>query len=570
MSSIDQKNLLAFGIDLGTTNSAIAVVGNGNKPDIISVDGQSTMPSCVMWNGGNNFVVGSEAFKHRDRPNVCYSVKRLMGTDKKVKLIYDGIEREFAPWEMSREILKALVEKAKVGLYKDINDVVISVPAYFSDKQISDTLKAGKAAGLNVLSLIKEPTAACLLYNQQFESSGSKTVLVYDLGGGTFDISVVMISNTGNTNSEIAALYDLVSVESKTLFSVLKVSGDPRLGGDDVDSELLSRILDNLAKQNINKGDITRGMRERLLLRAEYAKKKGIAAYMETMTFNNKTAEFTLNPSDFYVAFDSVYNKTKRLLDNVLSDSALFKIDQIITIGGSTKSEYIRSKLQNDFPGVSINFGLNPDESVALGAAIQAKRLKFGDDTVNVLDCLPMDIGVISEDFVDPILKAGMQIPCTVSRTFLTQEKGQNQVELLFYQGNSRYSEECEFLGSLKLDNTALTDTSHSRVLVELSIDSNGLLVVKSAAGNSGLQRRELVNLLGKTSVDTPKITADKRVIRWKSFANRLEPDKKEELLCLLDLYIDGLVNESDVVSFIRDNKPTVEVSTDFKVRYDD
>lgn len=544
----------AFGIDLGTTNSCIAVIGNGNKPEIVRLEAQITMPSCVMWKGGENFVVGSEAYKRRGETNVIYSVKRLMGSSEKIKLIYEGKTEYFEPWKISCEIIKALVSKAKLGIYKDITDVVITVPAYFTNTQIEDTKRAGQEAGLHILNIMKEPTAAALLYNQEFNLIEAKRVLLYDLGGGTFDASLVLISP--EKDSDLDDVYDLSMGQDKTLFSVLKVLGDTKLGGDDVDNVLAQIMTTRLLGQGINQGDISNLDREKILLKAENFKKMGVGSYRETIKLNGKQAELIVTRDDFVKAFDLVYKKTKILLDKIVTDPVVGgKIDQIITVGGSTKSELIQQNLKQDYPQITINVSMNPDESVALGAAIQAKRIKFGDDSVKILDCLAMNIGVLSEGYIKPLLRAGEQIPCSNFSSFLTMEKGQSQVELEVYQGLTRFPEECTRLGMLNIDELKTPEDKYARVIITLSIDSNGLLSIEAETLDKGLVKLPLLNINGVTE----KVTEDKKVVRWRHFAETLKDEnKKQKFLQHINDYQVGNIEESDMILIIQESKVSV------------
>lgn len=544
----------AFGIDLGTTNSCIAVIGNGSRPSIVSLDNKITLPSCVMWMGNDEFIVGEEAYKNRGNENVIYSVKRLMGSGEKIALKYQDMKREFEPWEISKEILVALVSKAKQGIYKDIKDVVITVPAYFTNTQIEETKKAGEAANLNILCIMKEPTAAALLYNQEFSSKDPKKVLLYDLGGGTFDASVVLISS--QQDSSLDDIYGLTSGGDKVLFSVLKVLGDTHLGGDDIDKELMDCMLDCLLSQGIYLDDISSHTREFLLLRAEYYKKLGIGTYQESITINGKTAQLILKREDFIKATETVYKKTRFLVQQVLSDSVVGgNIDQIITVGGSTKSELIQYWLKKDFPEIVINTSMNPDESVALGAAIQAKRSKFGNDSITILDCLAMNIGVLSSGYITSILSAGDQIPCSNFKLFNTMEKGQKQVALDVYQGLTRFPEECTYLGTLEIDNLQVDKDKFGRIVITLFVDSNGLLSIEADIPGTGVRKLELVNVNGSSK----NLLDDKKIVRWRRFAKTLNDEDKEILLEMIDHLNDGSVKESEIVSFIQIHKKAIK-----------
>ena len=238
------KKTPAYGIDLGTTNSCIAVIQAGNTPKVIKLkDGNVTMPSCVMWKGGDKFVVGREAYKNRYKASAIYSVKRLMGTDEKVVLQYGMKTKVMTPVEVSAKILEGLVEQASTD-FKDIKDVVITVPAYFNNRQVEDTIKAGEMAGLNVLRILREPTAASLVYDMEAIGRDEINVLVYDLGGGTFDASLLRIKKSGGDLSELTNLYGDLGVGDSDessysmLDNVIDTDGDSRLGGDDIDREL--------------------------------------------------------------------------------------------------------------------------------------------------------------------------------------------------------------------------------------------------------------------------------------------------------------------------------------------
>ena len=356
----------AFGIDLGTTNSCIAVIGNGNRPTILPIDKKITLPSCVMWKGGNEFIVGEEAYKNRGRKNVIYSVKRLMGSGRKVKLEYNDMVREFEPWEISREILVALVTKAKQGIYKDIRDVVITVPAYFTNTQIEETKKAGEAANLNILCIMKEPTAAALLYNQEFSSKEPKKVLLYDLGGGTFDASVVLISST--QDSSLDDIYGLSSGNEKVLFSVLKVLGDTHLGGDDIDKELVHHLINHLLSQGVNLEDISSYTRELLLLKAEYYKKLGIGTYQESITINGKEVHLkdVRDAIDNGLAYATEDRKTNGLIlsDTIAKNTTMARMEKvankqgIIDIAKENKiAEDYAKAMKTKTPSVQQNVG---------------------------------------------------------------------------------------------------------------------------------------------------------------------------------------------------------------------
>lgn len=552
-------NDLAFGIDLGTTNSCISVVSK-TEADILPVDGQATMPSCVMWAGDDNFVVGTEAHKKRGYDNVSYSVKRLMGSGSEVTLTHNGDTKVLQPFEVSAEILKALVEKAKKGLYKDITDVVITVPAYFSNTQMEETLKAGELAGLNVLNLMKEPTAAALCYNRvQSSEIASKRVLIYDLGGGTFDVSLVeIINNTADTVEDDIYGFD-TEVKASSHFQVLGVRGDMLLGGDDVDIRLVECVIARAKSSGVLTRELTKLEYERLLLLVESLKKQGQRDY--SFEYGEEKMKMCLTASDFVTAFKPVYDKTKTLMTELLTELNMHdKVDQIITVGGSTKSEVIRNLLINDFPNTIVNTGLEPDLGVTFGAAIQAKRTKFKDDTICVLDCIPMNIGVLCDGEVQTILPANSLIPSAQSRTFQTQEVGQNFVELEVYQGVSKFPEECSHLGRLVIDDLSIAPESGLALVdVRLAINSNGILELKARVEGKPVFNVELVNVLGGAVADSSSDTSeppklDRKLIRWKALSKQLKGKVAKRFKGLLEAYEKGSVDEAFIVDYIKNN----------------
>lgn len=551
----------AFGIDLGTTNSCIAILGN-SSPEIIPIQGHNTMPSCVMWKGGDNFVVGREAYEQRGSANVIYSIKRLMGSGQKILLTYEGESREFEPYEISAEILKGLVNYAKSGLYKNINDVVITVPAYFSDLQMKETLKAGEEAGLTVLNLMKEPTAAALSYNRmQADEFTSKKILMYDLGGGTFDVSLVKISKEEVVEDDIYG-FDTDNLNT-TFFQVLGVRGDMLLGGDDVDKKLTDLVIQRAKDKGELTRELTKEEYEKLLLHLEELKKLG--SNTTNFMFGKDNIKMTVTETDFVEAFSGVYAKTKTLVKELLDMLGMSEsVDQIITVGGSTKSNVIRKFLEEDFNEVHVNTGLEPDLSIVYGASIQAKRSKFSDDTINVLDCIAMNIGILSDGQVSTLLPASSPIPSTKEHTFYTTDSEQELVIIKVYQGLSRIPSECNLLGELHIDNIETMEGMHSSISVRLSINSNGILELQVLVPGKEPQAVELVNVLGagKNNLFNKNPKSNSKVDRWKLLANKMDKDMKEEFLDILERFIDGDLEEGDVTSFIKNNfqlkKPVV------------
>lgn len=552
----------AFGIDLGTTNSAIAVIQSGNTPKIITLDGGAkTMPSCVQWKGKpGEFVVGKEAYNNRYKASSVYSVKRLMGTDELVVLKYGTRETHMTPAEVSAQILKELVRQASKE-YKDIKDVIITVPAYFDSKQISATIEAGKLAGLNVLSTLREPTAASLVYATDSKKDG--TVLVYDLGGGTMDASLLRITHTEGLGDDLASLYG-IEEEGEGLYSVkytvLDTDGDSHLGGDDIDQELYKILEGKISALGYDVKQISREDKEKLILRLERMKKSG--AHSTTMDLNLKLGKTSLKEkieityADFVAATRVVYLKSKRKVDAVIGRAGKINITSITLVGGSTKSQILRDMLAKDFPDVFIDCALNPDESVALGAAVKAKEAKFGDKNVEVFDILPLSIGIVSDGYVTPVIRKNQRIPCSAKRRYSTVVDNQEKLEIQVYQGNSSLKEECQYLGTLLYENVPKGEAGKVNVIVTQSVDSNGVLTVAVETEN-GKEEVALVNVLG-SSAAVKKTPADRRVVKWIAFANEQQGSVKLELLEAIEKYQEGTVTKEEVASLIAKCKKEV------------
>lgn len=545
-----------FGIDLGTTNSAISIVATGNTPEIIRLtNGKVTMPSCVTWEGGDNFVVGSKSYVQRYLPNTIYSIKRIMGSNETVTLTHNGNSREFTPEQISAEILKALCKEVE-STYGKVKNVVITVPAYFNNNQVEATRKAGEMAGLNVLSTFREPTSAALNYAVVRELSGEEKILVYDLGGGTFDVSLVATKRI-ESYPEIDQIYgfETESIEGEQsagiVLDVLRKNGDMFLGGDDIDEELLKIVLKKLRDKGIDTDELTKATKEFLKLKLEGFKKEGIGQYtsINDLEFKDgtvmKDVEVPVTIQDFTDATKKIYNRTKVLTDEVLEGA---KIDSIVTVGGSTKSVLIKGFLKQDYPNIKINDALNPDESVALGAALQAKRLMHGDKRVKVFDILPLSIGILGNNRVQRMLHKDQTVPFSATKRFTTTVDNQERISVDVYQGNSSIPEECTYLGKLTMDDLPKEPAGQLTIFATLAVNADGVLKCKvNIKGKT--KEVELVNILkGNKEDDTPVLDERKRkkLVRWKRAVQSKE--NKDVLLKILDDFEKGLVEEKVVI----------------------
>ena len=534
----NNKKVPVFGIDLGTTNSAISIVDNNGIAKCLELDnGKTTMPSCVLWDSNKDeFIVGDKAYAKRYQSNVCYSVKRLMGSDELVTFEHAGKKITKTPAEVSAIILKGLVSKVK--LYKDIKDVVITVPAGFNINQIEATKKAANLAGLNLLGIMREPTAASLVYRLDKEPGN---ILVYDLGGGTFDVSIVNVKKGSSGDSDLLDFLGMGDdeTESKDSITVINTRGNNKLGGDDLDREIYS-LMENKLKTHygITPKMIRREDKEKLILKLEQYKKSADYAntdiYLDWTLTNGKKFQgmISFTMEDFEKATKKIYRKTKVYIDDVLKSSNV-NIHSIVLVGGSTKNVLLQKMLKDDYPGVNVCNYLNPDEAVSLGASVQAKRLKYGSDTLEVFDVTSNPIGVLSDGRVKTLIEKNQSLPCTITKTFTTSVDDQQFVDIKVYEGSSIYHQECEYLGDLVVRGLPKGKAGTIAVVVTLTVDSDGLLQVETLIDGKR-NKVTLMNILGKKME-----VEDKRSLilfdKWYEIANSLDEPYRSELNNLIE-----------------------------------
>ena len=556
------KNRPAYGIDLGTTNSCISVLGNSDVPKTIELSsGKLTMPSCVLWDSNKSgtdeeFIVGDKAYYKRWRSNACYSVKRLMGSGKKVTFKHGNRTLTMTPAEVSALILKGLVKKAS-DVYKDIEDVVITVPAGFGTKEIEDTKKAAEIAGLNVLNIMREPTAASVCYKLDKKSGN---ILVYDLGGGTFDVSLVKVTLADNSENAVLAAMGIASDAGagKDTINVIDTRGDLHLGGDDLDREMYKYLEKAMEKEGIPVKLIPKEEKEKLILRLESHKKikdfSSVKMDLDfTLTNGEKVNGYVIFTKDYFEkATFKIFQKTKKYIDDLLQSNNV-NIDSIVLVGGSTKNEYLKGLLKKTYSDCEIYDYLNPDESVAQGAAINAKRLKFGSDNFQIFDVTSNSIGVLSDGRISRMIEKSQSIPVTSSRMFSTTKDNQEFVRVEIYEGESVYPENNQYLGDLVIEGLPKAKAGEVGVQVTLQIDNNGLLTCTTTVDKTTKQV-SLVNVLGKK---VEKVSTDSiKFKRWESFANSLDDESaKDELLSLIEDAKVDKEKERDVIDFIRQIK---------------
>lgn len=492
----DCKGTLIYGIDLGTTNSAISLRTSSNVPELIDLGNRNTLPSCVMWEDGE-FIVGEKAYEKRYQPNVVYSIKRIMGTDETVTLIDGEDTITLTPSEVSAKILEELCRRAEVYFPK-VTDVVITVPAYFNQKQIEATLLAGKLAGLNVRHILKEPTGAGYMY-AKIESTESGELLIYDLGGGTFDVTHLMLIQKSEDSKKVISNLEHIygiqlnsregSDDSENYYSrVLGVYGDSNLGGDDIDNEMVKILL---SSNNIQKEDCSLEDLEKLKLQCEQFKKSGLYS-METYINGNKV----LLTSDICSqATNKIYERTKEIMKPLMVPSKHRNVKSIILVGGSTKSQIIRERLQGDFPSAAIVCALNPDETVAMGAASVAYDIA-GNDTLKFQDVLPMAIGVlVNESEISICMQANTSIPYVTEKVFTTMYDWQTFLEIQLYQGISTNPKDCTHIGTISVDNLPPKRKGELDVVIKFILMLDGRLRVQAVVDDT-TKEIEIENIL--------------------------------------------------------------------------
>lgn len=480
------------GIDLGTTNSAVAIYNAGTVPTLLPIgeDGKYTVPSCVRWDGFNEeqeplFTVGAEAYRERYKPNVIYSIKRLMGSGQKVTfyatdevdLGNQSTSRKFlstTPAVVSAQILKYLKQRV-AEFYMPVTDCVITVPAYFNQRQIEDTLEAAKWAGLNCRQILKEPTSASYIYSQ-LGHAGTGSVLIYDLGGGTFDVTHMnFLRKDAVPKKMLTSLKRQYGIElsnsgaddnDQYFCRVLGTYGDMNLGGDDIDREL-GKYLQK--KENLT---LSETGEEQLYLACESFKKSGI--HGQDIVIEDQKVH--MSSTDLDVAVDKIFERTLRIMDDI----DMSNVHTIVLVGGSTKSQRIRDNLAKAFTHVEISAVLDPDATVALGAGSVAKAIAK-DSALMYADVLPLPIGVlVDESKVDVCIEKNTSMPHTTKKIYHTLHDNQSQITVHVYQGLSGNPKECTYLGRLTLTDIPKAPAGDVDVVVSFILTGQGRLKIIS------------------------------------------------------------------------------------------
>ena len=498
-----------IGIDLGTTNSVVAVMEGGKPTVIANAEGSRTTPSIVGFSKTGEKLVGQLAKRQAilNPDKTIASIKRHMGEDYKVNI--DG--KDYTPQEISAMILRKLAEDASNYLGEKVTSAVITVPAYFNDAQRQATKDAGKIAGLDVLRIVNEPTAAALAYG--LEKEKSEKVLVFDLGGGTFDVSILEIGDG--------------------VHEVLSTSGDTHLGGDDFDQKVMDWICDEFKKQE---GIDLRGDKQAMQRVKEAAEKAKceLSSVMETnisLPFitadanGPKHLDLNLTRAKFEDLCRDLLNRCKTPVENALKDAGITKndINEVVLVGGSTRIPAVQ-QLVKEYTGKEPNQSVNPDEVVAVGAAIQAGVLAGEVKDIVLLDVTPLTLGIETLGGVmTPLVPRNTTIPVSKSQVFSTAENNQTAVDIHVLQGERPMAKDNKSLGMFRLDGIPPAMRGLPQIEVTFDIDANG--IVNVSAKDKATNKEQKITITNSSNLSEADI--DKMV--KEAEANAAEDKKKKE-----------------------------------------
>jgi molecular chaperone DnaK len=534
------------GIDLGTTNSVVAAIEGGQPSVIINAEGLRTTPSIVAYTKKEELLVGQIAKRQAviNPENTFFSVKRFIGSKEgeiaqeskklpykvgkdqndNIKINCPALKKEFSPEEISAQVLRKLINDATDYLGQEVTQAVITVPAYFNDSQRQATMDAGKIAGIEVLRIINEPTAASLAYG--LDKKQNETILVFDLGGGTFDVSILEVGDG--------------------IFEVLATAGDTNLGGDDFDNTLVNWLINDFKeKEGIDLGNDIQAL-QRLTEAAEKAKIELSTVDKTTIHLPFITADATgpkhieqeLTRAVFEKLCENLISRCRIPVEKALNDARLDKsdINEVVLVGGSTRIPAIQNLVES-LTGKKPNQSVNPDEVVAIGAAIQAGILAGEVKDILLLDVTPLSLGVETLGGVmTKIIARNTTIPVKKSEMFSTAVDNQTNVEIHILQGERELVAGNKSLGNFRLDGIPAAERGVPQIEVTFDIDVDGILSVKAREKETGVEQS--VTIQGASNLNESEV--ENMLAEAEKYAS-LDKEKRENI---------DLKNQAEALSF--------------------